>query len=252
MKGVLISLALVGLAMAISRRQMLRLEKELAVATVRALVQLALLASVITVVFSHFGFASILLVGMFGAACWTASRRLGGIPGAARIAAMSIAVASAISIGVLFGFGAFDFTARNLIPISGMLFANSMTAASLTGGRLRDDLVDKVMEVEARLALGVHTSEALRPYKRRAAISGLIPIIDATKNVGLVGVPGAFVGMVLGGASPRRAAEIQLVVLFMLLGAAAVTGITATFLVGKAFVGPGERVILPPPLAANE
>jgi putative ABC transport system permease protein len=251
-KGVLISLALVGLAVAISRKQKLRLEKELVIAVVRALVQLAVLASVITVVFSHFGLAAALLLVMFAAACWTACRRLHDIPGASTVAALSIAIASGISIAVLFGLGAFDFNARNLIPISGMLFANSMTAASLTGGRLRDDLMDKVLEVEARLALGVHTSEALRPYKRRAAISGLIPIIDATKNVGLVGVPGAFVGMVLGGASPREAAQIQLVVLFMLLGAAAVTGITTTYLVGKAFVGPGERVILPAPLARNE
>jgi putative ABC transport system permease protein len=251
-KGVLISLALVALAVAISRRQKLRLEKELAIAVVRALVQLAALASVITVVFSHFGLASLLLLVMFGAACWTASRRLHDVPGAPTVAALSIAIASGISVAVLFGLGAFDFNARNLIPISGMLFANSMTAASLTGARLRDDLMDKVLEVEARLALGVHTSEALRPYQRRAAISGLIPIIDATKNVGLVGVPGAFVGMVLGGASPREAAQIQLVVLFMLLGAAAVTGITTTYLVGKAFVGPGERVVLPAPQARNE
>lgn len=252
MKGVAISLTLVALAVFISSRQRLRLERELLVATLRALVQLAVLASFITVVFSQFGLASVLLLVMFVAASWTASRRLRDVPHAFLLAATAIAVASGIALGVLFGAGAFDFTARNLIPIAGMLFANSMTAASLTGARLRDELSDKVLEVEARLALGVHTSEALRPYKRRAAIAGLIPIIDSTKNVGLVGVPGAFVGMVLAGASPRRAAEIQIVVLFMLLGTAAITGITTTFLVGRAFVGPGERLILPAPRAEAE
>lgn len=245
MKGVGIALGLVALAIVISRRQNLRLEKELVVATGRALVQLTVLASIITVVFSEFGLASILLLLMFGAASWTASGRLRGIPGALPVAAISIAVSSLIALVVLFGAGAFDFTARNLIPIAGMLFANSMTASSLTGARLRDELMDKVLEVEARLALGIHATEALQPYKRRAAIAGLIPIIDSTKNVGLVGVPGAFVGMVLAGASPRQAAEIQLLVLFMLLGTAAVTGITTTFLVGRAFVGPGERLVLP-------
>jgi putative ABC transport system permease protein len=69
--------------------------------------------------------------------------------------------------------------------------------------------------------------------------------LDATKNVGLILVPGAFVGMLLGGASPADAARVQLVVLFMLLGAVAVSAVSITALVARSFIGPGERVLLP-------
>ena len=35
-------------------------------------------------------------------------------------------------------------------------------------------------------------------------------MIDQTKNVGLVSLPGTFVGLILGGASPAEAARLQL------------------------------------------
>jgi putative ABC transport system permease protein len=76
-------------------------------------------------------------------------------------------------------------------------------------------------------------------------VTGLIPTIDATKNVGLILLPGAFVGMVIGGASPGEAARVQLIVLFMLLGAVAVAGMIATMLVARSFVASGERLLAP-------
>jgi hypothetical protein len=134
---------------------------------------------------------------------------------------------------------------RYLIPIGGMLIGNSMTAVSLAGSRLRDEIVDKRLEIEARLALGVPAKTALLPYARRAAATALIPTIDSTKNVGLIFLPGAFVGMMLAGASPADAAVVQLVVLFMLLGAVAVAGMTITVLVARGYTAPGERIVIP-------
>ena len=75
--------------------------------------------------------------------------------------------------------------------------------------------------------------------------TALIPTIDSTKNVGLIFLPGAFVGMMLAGASPADAAVVQLVVLFMLLGAVAVAGMTITVLVARGYTAPGERIVIP-------
>ena len=245
MAGIAVALILVILAVVVSRVQRLRLESELAIATVRAMVQLFLVAGVITVVFENFALAIPVLTIMLGLAAWTAGRRLHGVPNARWLAGMSIAVASGISLVVLFAGRAFSFEPRFLIPVAGMLIGNCMTVTSLAGSRLRDELNDKVLEVEARLALGVSARDALEPYARRALSASMIPTIDATKNAGLILLPGAFVGTILGGESPARAAEIQLIVLFMLLGAVAIAGMTATILVGRAFVGPGERIVLP-------
>jgi len=52
---------------------------------------------------------------------------------------------------------------------------------------------------------------------REAAGIALIPGLDQTRTVGLVTLPGAFVGVLLAGASPLQAAAVQLLVLTGLL-----------------------------------
>ena len=240
-----LSLILVAIAIGVSRVLSLRLESDLAIAVVRALVQITVVAATIQAAFSHLGWSGLFLVVMLAAASWTSARRLVGVPNAALVALISVGVAAGVAVGVLFGTGVFDFEPRFLIPIAGMLIGNSMIATSLAGNRLRDEIAARTSEIEARLALGVPVAEALLPYRRRAVTTGLIPTIDATKNVGLILLPGAFVGMVIGGASPADAAQVQLIVLFMLLGAVAVAGMMATMLVARSFIAPGER-LLPP------
>lgn len=239
------ALILVAVAIAVSFRRKLGLERDLAIATIRALVQLTALAAILGAVFAHFWLAAIVLPVMLGAATFTSTRRLTGVPNAPKVALISIATASVLALAILFGLGAFRFIPDFFIPIAGMLIGNCMTATSLAGARVRDEITDKVLEVEARLALGVPARESLRPYTRRAAANALIPTIDATKNVGIVVLPGAFVGAALGGASAARAAEVQLIVLFMLLGAVSVAAMISTGLVAREFVGPGERIVLP-------
>lgn len=227
----------------------LGLEKDLLVSVVRAIAQLAAVAGAIHLVFDSLGLSGVVLIVMLAAATWTSARRMRGVPGAAWVALAVISAAAGVALAVLFGAGVFELAPKFLIPIAGMLIGNSMTAASVAGSRMRDEIVDKTLEVEARLALGVRARSALNPYLRGAVTTSMIPIIDSTKNVGLIFLPGAFVGMILGGATPADAARVQLIVLFMLLGAVAVAGMGAAVLVAARFVAEGERIVIPEELA---
>lgn len=249
MTEIAIALVLVVLAIGISVGRGLKLEKDLSIATVRALVQLGLVAAAIHLIFSYAGLMVLFVIVMLAAATYTSARRMAGIPRAPLLALASIGTASAVAALILFGAGAFPFEPQFLIPIVGMLIGNCMTATSLAGTRLRDDVIARELEIEARLALGVTSREALRSHVRRAAATSMLPTIDSTKNVGIIFLPGAFVGMMLAGRSPADAAQVQLVVLFMLLGAVAVAGMIVTLLVGRAFIGPGERLVIPPAAA---
>ncbi len=242
---VAISISLVALAVAVSLGFRLRLEQDLVVATVRALVQMVAVAYVIHLVFDSLALTGVGLVVMVGAATWTSARRLKGVPRSFELALISISSGTLVAFAVLFGARVFPLEPRWVIPITGMLIGNTMIVTSLAGARIRDEVMDKTLEVEARLALGVPAKEAMRSYVRRAATSAMIPIVDTTKNVGLIHLPGAFVGMMLGGAQPLAAARVQLIVLFMLLGSVAVSGITTAILTARAFIAPGERVIVP-------
>jgi putative ABC transport system permease protein len=59
---------------------------------------------------------------------------------------------------------------------------------------------------------------------------GLSPTLDNAKTVGLISLPGAMTGLIMGGASPMLAIQLQIVVMNMLLGASTFSGVLATFL----------------------
>ncbi|GGM62291.1 hypothetical protein GCM10010106_05430 [Thermopolyspora flexuosa] len=77
-------------------------------------------------------------------------------------------------------------------------------------------------EAEAAPALGLLPRAAALEICRPAAAQALVPALDQTRTVGLVALPGAFVGVLLGGASPLEAGPVRLVVPISLLAAEAV------------------------------
>lgn len=245
MRAVLLGLGLALLALVVTRIQRLKIESELVVAVVRAAAQLAIVALVIETVFEHLGLAAVFVLVMFAAASWTAGRRLAGVRHAYRIGAMSVAAGSGTALVVLFGLGGYALEAQFLIPMGGILIGGSMTATTLAGRRIREEITSRLAEIEARLSLGVTARFAMRSYFPKSILTALIPVLDQTKNVGLITLPGAFVGMILGGASPVEAAQVQLTVLFSLLGAQAISATVSAISVGRSFVGSGERIVLP-------
>src|SRR3712207_9056160 len=83
---------------------------------------------------------------------------------------------------------------------------------TLFRSRLREELAARRGEVEAALALGLVQRDAVHEVLRPAASTALVPPLDQTRTVGLVTLPGAFVGVLLGGGSPMEAGAAQLLV----------------------------------------
>ncbi|WP_406381146.1 ABC transporter permease [Streptomyces sp. NBC_01618] len=109
-----------------------------------------------------------------------------------------------------------------LIPVTGILIGGALTATVLGGRRALDELATRRGEVEAGMALGLLDRDARLEIARPAAADALLPGLDQTRTVGLVTLPGAFVGMLLGGASPVQAGAVQLFVLVALMAVQAV------------------------------
>jgi putative ABC transport system permease protein len=242
---VLVAAGLVVVAVALSRAGGLGIEWEIGVAAVRAGVQLAAVGAVVTLVFEHGGLAAAFVAVMLGTATLTSGRRLRGVPQARWRAGAAIAAGAATGVVPLFVTGAFETTARELVPVAGILIGGAMAATSVTGRRLAEQVRDEIAAIETRLALGVPVREALAGSVRGAATLGLVPLLDQTKNVGLVTLPGTFVGLVLGGASPGEAARVQLTVLLALLAVEVVAALTVARLVVAGITRPGERVVPP-------
>jgi putative ABC transport system permease protein len=191
--------------------------KAVLTAALRALAQLAAVALVITVVLERLPLTAAFLAVMATIATVTAGRRI--TKGAGWWwASVPILAGTVPALGVVLATGVVPPRGVALVPIGGILIGGAMTATALSGRRAADELTTRKGEIEAALALGMLPHRAVLEVCRPAAATSLLPVIDQTRTVGLVTLPGAFVGMLLGGATPLEAAAVQLLVLVSLLG----------------------------------
>lgn len=240
--------ALVLFAALISRWQTLDLEKQILVASVRAFVQLIAIGYALTFIFAADNPAAILLIlaVMISIAGYTAGKRGRGTPSSGKVALIAITIGASLTLGLLVILGIFDFTAQQIIPIAGMVIGNSMNVCSLVMGRVRDEVNGRSNEIESALALGASGRQATHRFLRMALHSGMTPIVDSTKTVGLIQLPGAMTGMILAGASPLEAVQLQIIVMYMLIGAASFTGLSTVWLTFRQFFTATHQLVLPP------
>ncbi|WP_447005435.1 ABC transporter permease [Saccharothrix isguenensis] len=210
-------------------------------AAVRAVAQLAAVSAVITAVLASLPLTAGFLVLMAAVATGTsAARTKTGRRGA--WVAVAILAGTAPAIAVLVASGLVPLRGIALVPVGGILIGGAMTATTLSVRRALDTLRDRHGEYEAALALGFTEPVAVRELIRKPAAEALIPALDQTRTVGLVTLPGAFVGMLLGGAPVWQAGALQLVVLLGLLAVEAVAIAVVVELVAR---GPVRRTGAP-------
>jgi putative ABC transport system permease protein len=82
----------------------------------------------------------------------------------------------------------------------------------------------------------------MAPHLRGAVTTALLPAIDSTKVVGLIALPGAMTGLILAGVDPLVAIRYQIVVMYMLLAAAAVSATVAARLTRRALFDDADRL----------
>jgi len=238
------SLVLVALAIAISRWRQADLERDIAIATVRSIVQLTLVGYAIKLIFDvnsiWLVLALLTVMVLFGAL--TARSRAKNVPGAFWPLLISLSIAAATTLGLVVALGIFEATPRYLVPVGGMVIGNSMTASAVALNRLGDEVGDSRARIEATLALGATAREAALPIVRRALRSGMITLVDSTKTTGLIFFPGTMVGMLLAGANPTDAVRLQLILLYSLLGSVAIAGLLATSLAYRNFFTPAQQL----------
>lgn len=209
----------------------------------RALLQLGVVALIIAWIVRHGPLVAVFVLVMYGVAARTAGRRITRNR-SAWWAAVPIAAGAGPAIGLLLVTGLVPTRGIVLIPVSGILIGGALTATALAGRRAMDELRQRHGEVEAALSIGLSDRDAAVEICRPAAATALIPALDQTRTVGLVTLPGAFVGMLLGGASPIAAGAVQLFVLIALLAVESIAVLATIELVARGRIAPA-----PPPAA---
>jgi len=95
-----------------------------------------------------------------------------------------------------------------MIPLAGMIFANSMNSISLAAERYFEEIKRSVAKTEAR-------NIAFR--------TAIIPITNSLFAVGLVSLPGMMTGQILSGVDPLVAVRYQIMVMAMIFASGGIS-----------------------------
>jgi putative ABC transport system permease protein len=102
------------------------------------------------------------------------------------------------------------------IPLLGMILGNTLNGISLGADRLGEELSSHRDQVDTLLALGGTRWEAAQTAVREAVRTGMVPTINTMMVVGLVSLPGMMTGQILAGTSPLQAVMYQIVIMFLI------------------------------------
>ena len=230
-QDLLVATTLVLVAGVISLVLQLRLERQLALATVRTVVQLFLVGYVLRYVFqlenvwAVSAVVFVMLVAASRASVARCSRTYSGALSSAFLTLVLAGLLTAFSVTRLVVEVQPWWKPQYLIPLLGMVLGNSLTGVSLCLESLLEALDKNRAQVEMELAHGATSWEAAREPLQQAVRRGMIPIINSMMVVGLVSLPGMMTGQILAGTDPLEAVKYQIVVMFMLAFADGVTAL---------------------------
>ncbi len=200
-----------------AHREGLGLSRPMLIASLRGLGQLLILALVLHWIFdiqSH-ALQALLILGFCILAGHNSAGHFADASGdgsdlhprqAWMASSIGLACACIVTLPWLAFTGAIDNSTRALVPLGSMVAANGMNAVSIMFERIKS---------------GGLAGEGMR--------TAMIPTVDTLRVVGLVHMPGIFVGMVLAGSPAMAAASAQLTILYMIV-ASSFTACMVSFL----------------------
>lgn len=243
--SLLISSSLVLVALLFSYSQRLKLEKEIIISVIRAIVQLVAVGYLLGFIFGLKNpiFTTLLLLFMTFNAAYNAAKRGRGIQNGLSISFISISVGTIATLSILVFSGAIKYEPYQIIPVSGMIISNAMVALGLCYRQLTSNFKNKREEVETKLSLGADVLPSSIEIIRDSIKTGMLPTIDSAKTLGIVSLPGMMTGLILAGTSPVEAIKYQIMVTFMLLSTTSISSFIACYLSYKNFFNKRKQLV---------
>lgn len=222
---------LVLVAISISQKEKLGLTKDIFMAVVRTVFQLIFVGYILKFIFQasnmFLSFAMVLII-LYNASV-QANKRNPNSKKSLLHPFLALLASTGLTLTILVLSGAIQFIPSQVIPISGMLASNAMTAIGLSYRAMYKSFTDNRQQVLEKLSLGATVKLASQDILREAIKTGMQPTIDSAKTVGLVSLPGMMSGLIFAGVDPVHAIRYQIMVMFMLLSATSLASVIASY-----------------------
>lgn len=222
---------LVLVAISISQKEKLGLTKDIFMAVVRTVLQLIFVGYILKFIFQAsnvFLSMAMVLIILYNASV-QANKRNPNSKKSLLHPFLALLASTGLTLTILVLSGAIKFIPSQVIPISGMLASNAMTAIGLSYRAMYKSFTDNRQQVLEKLSLGATVKLASQDILREAIKTGMQPTIDSAKTVGLVSLPGMMSGLIFAGVDPVHAIRYQIMVMFMLLAATSLASVIASY-----------------------
>lgn len=148
-----LALMLVVVAILISHKEKLALEKDILWSVGRAIIQLIIVGYVLKYIFSVDDASLTLLMVLFICfnAAWNAQKRSKYIAKAFISSFIAITVGAGITLAVLILSGSIEFIPMQVIPIAGMIAGNAMVAVGLCYNNLGQRVISEQQQIQEKL-----------------------------------------------------------------------------------------------------
>ncbi|WP_259425352.1 ABC transporter permease [Bacillus velezensis] len=223
--SLLLTSIFVIIALFLSKSFKAGVEKDMIVATVRAVIQLLIIGYVLSLIFrgDHPIFIILMVLLMLTAASYNVAKRKKMRIGLFWRVFLTLAIVEVVTQGLLLALHIIPFTSRYVIPISGMVIGNSMVLSSLFLNKLSSEADLRKEEIQLILSLGGTPKQAVRQILTSSMKLSMIPTLESQKTLGLVQLPGMMTGQILAGADPVQAVRFQLLIVFTTMASALLT-----------------------------
>ncbi len=206
------------IVLAIMKKSRINQTRLLLVASLRMTVQLVLAGLILTYIFDnpHPLFTMLYVAAMIGFSIHRVLSKNPRINSHFKwIIGLSLA-GSGLLIEVFFVkavIGTDLFNPQYVIPLSGMIFGNTMTGMNLALKSFTESVEAEKNKVETLLNLGVKPAKILLPFVNNSLEMALLPTMNSMIGMGIVSLPGMMTGQILSGTLPMIAILYQIAIM---------------------------------------
>lgn len=129
-----------------------------------------------------------------------------------------------------------------IIPFGGLIIGNTLNSLSLFYDRVISEIRNRILEIEAKVALGSNLRTAVEDAIKDGIRASMIPKMNWLKSAGIVHIPGVAVGMLVAGESPLRAILFQVVILYTLVFSGLISSVVFSYISYKELFKAGVKL----------
>jgi putative ABC transport system permease protein len=253
LEAIALTLGLVAIVIGLSWWQQLSITKNIAIAVIRAVIQLAIVGYFLDAIFALAQpVVTLFMIGLFSFMVVRESQNR--LPRQIKsimplLWAVVFLATAAVSLYVLVLIMRADpwHQPRYLVPLASLMLGSATSAGAIAADNFISTVANRRHEIETHLCLGASPTQAIKTYQNKAIKAAMLPALNSMTVAAVVTIPALMVGQLIGGVTPFVAIALQFLVMLAIVAANLLTTLVLTKLMARQLFNRDWQLIMPMP-----